>query len=280
MVSTDRREVVSAAPTVAARHYLMCPPLFYGVEYSTNPWMRPAEPVDRALGLRQWEALRETHLRLGHRVEVIDPVAGLPDMVFAADSAIIVDGKVLASRFRHEERRGEEAAYRSWFAARGLPEVRVPEHASEGEGDFAVAGPWLLAGTGFRSHPGSHREAQELFGWPVIGLRLVDPRFYHLDTALCVLDDDDIMYYPDAFSAGSRRVLERMFPDALLATLGDAEAFGLNAVSDGGHVILPATAGRLAKRLRARGYRPAPVDMSEFLKAGGGVKCCTLKVRR
>ncbi|KOG90923.1 amidinotransferase, partial [Streptomyces varsoviensis] len=105
----------------------------------------------------------------------------------------------------------------------------------------AVTSSWLLAGRGFRSSPLSHAEVQEYFGRPVIGLDLVDPRYYHLDTALCVLDadGDEIMYYPGAFSPGSRAVLERLFPDALIAAEADAVALGLNAVSDGLHVLLP-----------------------------------------
>ncbi len=152
---------------------------------------------------------------------------------------------------------------------------------NEGEGDFTyLAGPDLiLAGHGFRTDPRAHAEAQDVLGRPVVGLRLVDPRFYHLDTALFVLDDNTICYYPGAFSAGSQRVLGRLFPDAVLATEADALAFGLNAVSDGRNVILPATAVALGATLADRGYLPVHVDLSELLKGGGSVKCCTAELR-
>jgi N-dimethylarginine dimethylaminohydrolase len=120
---------------------------------------------------------------------------------------------------------------------------------------------------------------QELFGVPVISLQLVDPRFYHLDTALAVLGDHDVAYYPEAFSPGSRAVLQRLFPDAILACEADATVLGLNAVSDGRNVVLPSAATDLANQLRARGYTPVGVDLSELLKAGGSVKCCTLEIR-
>jgi N-dimethylarginine dimethylaminohydrolase len=113
----------------------------------------------------------------------------------------------------------------------------------------------------------------------VISLELIDPRFYHLDTALAVLDDANVAYYPEAFSAGSRAVLRRLFPDAVLATEADAVVLGLNAVSDGFHVVLPSAAVALAAELRARGYAPIGVDLSELLKAGGSVKCCTMEIR-
>src|SRR5262249_28594404 len=148
------------------------------------------------------------------------------------------------ARFRHAERAPEAAAYRDWFAARGYREVREPRLINEGEGDYLLAGRRLLAGTGFRTDRHSHDEAQELFGRPVISLSLVDPRFYHLDTALAVLDDT-VMYYPAAFSPGSRAVLAELYPDAVLADDADAEAFGLNAVCDGRTVVLPQAATHL-----------------------------------
>jgi N-dimethylarginine dimethylaminohydrolase len=137
----------------------------------------------------------------------------------------------------------------------------------------------LLAGTGFRTDPAAHAEAGELFGLPVVTLELVDPRYYHLDTALCVLGPNDIAYLPAAFSADSQAVLRDLFPDAVIADAEDAAVLGLNAVSDGLHVVLPLEAVALAAKLTARGYRPVPVAFSELRKAGGGPKCCTLELR-
>lgn len=270
-----------AAParTATPRRYLMCPPTHFRVSYAINPWMDPNTAVDTALALAQWESLRECYLRLGHSVKLLDPVPGLPDMVFAANGATVVDGKVLGARFRNPERSAEASAHLDWFRRNGYREVREAMHINEGEGDFVVTRSWLLAGKGFRCSPQAHAEAQEFFGRPVIGLDLVNPRYYHLDTALAVLDGDEVMYHPPAFSAGSRAVLRRLFPDAIETTDGDAAVFGLNAVSDGRHVLLPKAAGALAERLRERGYEPIAIDLSELLKAGGSVKCCTMELR-
>jgi N-dimethylarginine dimethylaminohydrolase len=259
----------------------MCPPTYFRVAYSINAWMDPAKPVDPALALFQWEDLRDHYRSFGHSVEILQPLPGLPDMVFAANGATVLGGRVFGARFANIERTAEAPAHREWFTGHGYAAVHDPLHINEGEGDFAVTESRLLAGRGFRSSPLSHAELQEFFGRPVIGLDLVDPRFYHLDTALCVLsaDRDDVMYYPGAFSPGSRAVLARLFPCALLASREDAVAFGLNAVSDGRHVFLPAGATALGKRLRERGYEPVGVDMSEFQKAGGSVKCATLELR-
>ncbi|MBA0050088.1 amidinotransferase [Streptomyces sp. AJS327] len=260
----------------------MCRPSHFRVTYSINPWMDPSKPVDLSLALAQWEDLAERYRSLGHAVEELDPRPELPDMVYSANGGTVVDGRVLGARFAHPERTGEAAAHRDWYRAHGYPEVHEPEHVNEGEGDFAVTASWLLAGRGFRSSPLSHGEAQEFFGRPVIGLDLVDPRYYHLDTALCVLDDSvdgAVMYYPDAFSPGSQATLRRLFPDALLAEETDARELGLNAVSDGHHVFLPQAAAGLFAPLRDRGYEPIPIDLTELLKGGGSVKCCTAELR-
>jgi len=261
------------------QHYLMCRPTYFAVDYVINPWMDPSQPVDTDRAIRQWEQLRQAHLDLGHTVAEIAPVPGLPDMVFAANGGTVIDGKALGVQFRNPQRADEAPAYLSWFAEAGLPTYE-PKHVNEGEGDILLAGDLLLAGTGFRTSHAAHRQLQELFGYPVISLQLVDPRYYHLDTALTVLDERTVAYLPEAFSPGSQAVLRRLFPDAVLATAGDAEVFGLNAVSDGLHVVLPAGTPQLAGRLRERGYLPVEVDLSELRRAGGGPKCCTLRLRQ
>jgi N-dimethylarginine dimethylaminohydrolase len=262
-----------------SRRYLMCRPTYFAVDYAINPWMDPTVPVDAAVAVTQWTALVETYRALGHTVDLIEPVPGLPDMVFAANGATVVDSTVLGVQFRYPERAAEATAYLAWFADAGYA-THEAKWVNEGEGDFLVAGDLLLAGTGFRTEPAAHDQAQELFGRPAITLHLVDPRYYHLDTALCVLGDDNVAYLPEAFSPGGQAVLRRLFPHAVLATPDDAAVLGLNAVSDGQHVVLPAQATGLAARLAAAGYQPVPVDLSELRKAGGGPKCCTLEVRR
>lgn len=264
--------------TATPRRYLMCRPDHFAVSYEINPWMDRTRPVDTGLALAQWEHLRRTYLDLGHTVETVDPLPGLPDMVYAANGPVVVNGRALGVRFRHPQRAAEAPAYAAWLVAQGIP-VAEPVAVNEGEGDFLLAGGVLLAGCGFRTDPAAHAEAQELFGVPVVSLRLVDPRFYHLDTALAVLDETTVAWFPPAFSPGSQAVVRRLFPDAIEATADDALVLGLNAVSDGRHVVVAAGAHTLIARLSERGFVPVPVDMSELLKGGGGAKCCTLELR-
>lgn len=261
------------------RRLLMCRPTHFDVTYSINPWMHPEKPSDNDVAVAQWERLYELYTSLGHTVELIAPVHGLPDMVFAANGATVVDGKVLGARFRHVERTAEGPAYLDWFERKGFQEVLWPEFINEGEGDYLKVGRQILAGTGFRTDQRSHAEAQEFFGLPVMSLTLVNPNHYHLDTALAVLSDTEIMYYPEAFSEGSQAVLRAMFPDAILARHEDAAVFGLNAFSDGYNVLLPQAAIHLIARLKGEGFNPIGVELSELLKAGGSVKCCTLELR-
>jgi N-dimethylarginine dimethylaminohydrolase len=260
------------------RRYLMCEPRYFAVQYAINPWMDPSVPVDTDLAVQQWHGLLDTYRRLGHDVSQIEPVDGLPDMVFAANGATVANNRVYGAKFLHVERAAEGPAYLNWFRAAGF-DTHDAQFVNEGEGDLLVAGTRLLAGTGFRTDPAAHAEAGAAFGLPVVTLELVDPRYYHLDTALCVLGPDEIAYFPGAFSPSSQAVLRALFPNAIIATAADAAVLGLNAVSDGYHVVLPAEAVNLAATLRAHGYEPMPVQLSELRKAGGGPKCCTLELR-
>jgi len=260
------------------RHYLMCPPAHFAVTYAINPWMDPSVPVDPALAMTQWATLRDTYLQLGHRVDLLDPIPGLPDMVYAANGATVVGGRVLGARFRHAERAAEADAHLAWFRAAGFPTVEA-QLVNEGEGDLLAVGDVVLAGTGFRTDPAAHVEAAAALGRPLVSLELVDPRYYHLDTAIAVLDAATIAWLPAAFTPAAQEVLRTRYPDAIEASAADAAVLGLNAVSDGRHVVLPAAATELAGQLADRGFVPVPVDLSELLKGGGGPKCCTLEVR-
>jgi N-dimethylarginine dimethylaminohydrolase len=266
------------------RTYLMCPPEHYTVEYAINPWMDPTRPVDTELAIKQWQGLHEALLSFGHTVHVLEPGVGLPDMVYAANGAFTVDGLAYGARFRFPQRAAEAALHRAFYEADPATWTFIePTATNEGEGDFAYVprahGGLILAGYGFRTEPAAHTQAQEALGRPVVSLRLVDDRFYHLDVALAALSDENVIYYPGAFSPAGQRVLATLFPDALLADEDDALAFGLNLVSDGRHVFLSAEASRLAARLADAGYEPVAVELGELKKGGGSVKCCVAELR-
>jgi N-dimethylarginine dimethylaminohydrolase len=257
---------------------LMCRPEFFTVSYRINPWMHPEEPTDTALALTQWRALYDIYQGLGFTIELIDPIPGLPDMVYAANGGFVLDGIAYGAKFHYPERQPEGPAYMEWFAAKGFTVVE-PESTNEGEGDFLLVGDAILAASGFRSDTTSHQEIAKIYGREVVSLQLVNPSFYHLDTALAVIDSETIAYLPSAFDEASLDILRTRYPDAIIATEEDAAILGLNSFSDGHNVVIAEKAVSFARDLKVRGYNPIGVDLSELLLAGGGVKCCTLELR-
>lgn len=264
----------------------MCRPDYYTVSYRINPWMHPEDPTDTGLAVRQWQVLFDTYKNLGFDVELIDPINGLPDMVYSANGGFVLDNIAYGASFTYPQRQPEGPAYMDWFREHGF-DVRVPREINEGEGDFLLVGDAILAGTGFRSDSNSHKEVAEIFGREVVTLELVNPSFYHLDTAIAVLDPApapgeaaNIAYLPSAFSEASLAILQKRYPDAILVSEQDASVLGLNSYSDGKNIVIASRATGFEKQLRERGYNPIGVDLSELLLGGGGVKCCTLELRR
>lgn len=262
------------------RSLLMCPPDFYGIEYEINPWMDVRRPADAARAQAQWRALYEKlTLGLGIPVDLLDPVKGLPDLVFTANAGLVAPGRFIASRFLHPERQQEQPVYEAWFRRRGYRIDTLPEDTCfEGEGDALWLGDTLFAGYRIRSDVRSHQEVGALLGRQVLSLELVDPRFYHLDTCFCPLDARRALYYPPAFDEYGRRVIAQFVPEPIAVTEADAARFGCNAVVSGRDVVVQAGCEELERTLRAGGFTPHPVDLSEFHKAGGSAKCLVLWV--
>jgi N-dimethylarginine dimethylaminohydrolase len=278
MTMTD---ATPATPTRIARTrtVLMCRPDFFTVSYRINPWMHPDDPTDTSLAVRQWEVLYRTYLDLGFDVQLIDPIAGLPDMVYAANGGFVIDGIAYGASFTYPQRQPEGPAYLDWLGAHGF-DARAARNINEGEGDLLLVGDRILAGTGFRTDTASHAEVAALFGREVVSLGLINPSFYHLDTAIAVLDDESIAYLPSAFDEPSLEILRTLYPDAIIVNEEDAAVLGLNSFSDGYNVVIASRATDFERQLRERGYNPIGVDLSELLLGGGGVKCCTLELRR
>jgi len=267
------------ARTATKRAVLMCRPEHFTVSYRINPWMHPEVPTSTAVAVEQWQTLHDAYVSLGYDVELIDPVAGLNDMVYAANGGFTLDGHAYGAKFTYEQRMAEGPAYMEWFAANGF-EVHEPEQINEGEGDFLLSDGSILAGHGFRTSLESHDEVRRIFDREVVSLRLVDPAFYHLDTAVAILGDDNIAYLPKAFDDASRAELERRYPDAVRVTEEDAAVLGLNSFGDGRTMVIAGRAADFDRQLTERGYETVGLDLSELLRGGGGIKCCTLELRR
>lgn len=267
----------TSTPLVRPASLLMCPPTDYALRYEINPWMHLANAPDPALAARQWDELyRVLTQEVGAEVQLLPQSPDCPDMVFTANAGLVRGRYVMLSNFRHPQRQREEPHFRSWFEAHGY-KVCLPSVGCkfEGEGDALFAGDTLLAGYLKRSDICAHRWLSDTLGVPVLSLELVDDRWYHLDTCLFVLTPDTIVYYPGAFDSYAQGVLTHNF-QTIEVNPEEALRFACNAVVIGKHVVLPSGCPALTATLEARGYQVHPVEMSEFLKAGGAAKCLTL----
>ena len=257
----------------------MCPPDFYGIEYEINPWMNRERQVDRPLAIQQWNGLQTQLLQLGAQVSLLTPVAGLPDLVFTANAAMMHGQSAIVSRFRHPQRQGEEAHDAAWLAAHGFTVRRLPDdHYFEGAGDALFCGDTLFAGYRQRSDAGTLQEVGAMIGCRVIPLELVDPYYYHLDTCFCPLAPGEAIYFPGAFDDYGRRVLQELVPKLLEVAAEEAQSFACNAVVVGCSVVTNVGCPKLHATLAERGYSPLATPLGEFVKAGGSAKCLTLRL--
>ena len=263
-----------SSPTI-----LMCPPIYYGIEYEINPWMDRTRVVDTRLAAQQWDTLHALILDCGAQIELTDPVEGLPDMVFTANAALIYRSIAILSQFRHEQRKGEEKHWRSELADRQFRiEWPAENIAFEGAGDALFCGESLYAGYRIRSDATGHQGIAEAMGISVIPLELVDDYFYHLDTCFCPLSPTEAIYYPGAFDEYGRTVLRQSIPELIEVELDEARRFACNAVVIHKNIITSTGCPRLHARLRDRGWSPREADLGEFIKAGGSAKCLTLRL--
>lgn len=275
-----------------AAHLLMSPPDHFEVAYTINPWMNPDQWALDARRLARdaqagWAALKATYEALGARVEVKPPAPGLPDLVFTANCAVVLDGKAVLARFLNEERAGEQAHGQRMFEqlrARGVVDSlhHTPEGVYfEGAGD-ALYDPlrrimWM--GYGQRSSRAAHHAIEQVFGIPTLSLQLVDPRFYHLDTCFCLLSGGHILYYPAAFTEEGREQIRALAGPLLLeAPADDALNLGVNSVCLGRDVVMCHCSHALRDLLQSHGYTVHVVPLGAFNRSGGAAYCLTLRL--
>ncbi|GCL40909.1 bifunctional arginine dihydrolase/ornithine cyclodeaminase [Dolichospermum planctonicum] len=268
---------------VSQIRFLMCAPDHYDVDYVINPWMEGnIHKSSRDRAVEQWNKLYNV-IKDHAIVDLVAPEKGWPDMVFSANAGLVLGENVVLSRFLHKERQGEEPYFQQWFAENGFNVYTLPKDLPfEGAGDALLdrEGRWLWAGYGFRSELDSHPFLAKWLDIEVISLRLMDERFYHLDTCFCPLANGYLLYYPGAFDSYSNRVIEmRVAPEKRIAIMeADAVNFACNAVNVDSIVIMNKASDGLKSRLAEVGFQVIETPLTEFLKAGGAAKCLTLRV--
>jgi N-dimethylarginine dimethylaminohydrolase len=256
---------------------LMCPPDHFGVEYEINPWMHIQNEVDHDRAGEQWNALLSAYQELGQTVDLVKPVRGNPDMVFTANAAVVRDKRAVMARFHHLERQGEEPYWRAALSDRGYRISEMPPSVSfEGAGDALFVGDRLFAGYGFRTDRQAHALVGKALNVEVVSLHLVDPRFYHLDTCFCPLGPQVVMFAPAAFAPASARVIRKLVPHVIEVPVDVAAGFVCNAITVGDQVLSSVGVDQVEAGLVREGFHGQGLAMTEFIKAGGGVRCLSL----
>jgi arginine dihydrolase len=273
--------------------FLMCPPRHFAVTYSINPWMDPKAWADggaalHAAAARQWANLRRALVAHGADVDVVEPAPGLPDLVFTANAAVVLDRRALLARFRHPERKREEPVFAAAFrdlAARGMLDevIEMPGGiALEGAGDciWDVRRRLFWMGCGFRSDAAAAHVVEDRLAARCVPLALADPSFYHLDTAFCALPCGAVLYYPAAFTPVALATIHDLVASQERIALGGADAacFGANAVCFGRTLVLSSCSDTLRQALEQRGYTVVETPLHVFLRSGGSACCLTLRL--
>ena len=259
---------------------LMCPPDFYGIEYEINPWMRVSNQSNGNRARTQWQALTQVlEKEIGVKLEFMEPAPGLPDLVFTANAGVLHEGRAVPSRFRHPERQREERHFIDWFAEKGYEVISLDaEWDFEGAGDLLGFPEFWFGGYRQRSDIRAYDQLSTIFSKRILPVELVDQRFYHLDTCLCPLSGGGLLYFPHAFDAYAQKVIAAHVEQGKLFAVpsSESERFACNAVCVDRHVVLPTGCPETMAWLTQQGYIPHPVELDEFLKAGGSAKCLTL----
>ena len=262
---------------------LLCEPAFFSIDYEINPWMDVNDPVDEERAWRQWRRLCDTLVDLGVTVHLVEPVEGLPDMVFTGDAGIVLGKRFVMSNFRPLERRPEAEHFRRWFADRGYAVDRLPSEVFfEGLGDVVIEGRSAIAAHGQRTSLSALSHIRSKFPeleW-IAELELVSPLYFHLGVSLSLLDSRTGLYVAEAFSEESRLAIQRLPHHMIPVSDEDARAFALNAIVVGRNLVVNHCTDELRGDLERRDFNVIVCDVSEFLKSGGGTRCLVLPFAR
>jgi N-dimethylarginine dimethylaminohydrolase len=225
-------------------------------------------------------------LKLGASIELVPAVPGVPDLVFTANAAVVLDGRALLARLRHPERQKEEIYFEAAFRAlrrRGLIDCvdKLPDHVVlEGAGDCVWDSRrnlfWM--GYGPRSDAAARDIVKEIFRVEAIALELTDHRFYHVDTALCPLSRGEVMFVPDAFTEKGKATIMTEPCQRISVDIDDACRLAANAVRIGSTLVMSSCGDRLRSNLTEPGYHVVTTPLCSFLRSGGSAFCLSLRL--
>lgn len=273
-------------PMPVPNKILMVKPEHFSVDYVINPHMEGnVGTVDKKLAMEQWEAVRAAFEKTVDEVVVLDGVEGLPDMVFCANQSLPYmnrqNGKeVVMSIMNSDMRKAEVPHIEEWYTSAGyeihhLNYKKISDFEGMGDAIWHYGKRLLWGGYGFRSSMKAYEFIAETWNVPVIALKLENPSFYHLDTCFCILNEDSVLIYPEAFTKKGLALIESMFTNIIEADKHEAEElFACNATCpDGKNVVIQRGCKKVNTKLTEAGFTVHEVDTGEFLKSGGSVFC-------
>jgi N-dimethylarginine dimethylaminohydrolase len=275
---------VGVSPGLAwGRRYLMTEPNHFRVDYTINPFMHLDDQPDPLRTRAQWLAIVAAIEAAGGSVEVIPQLPEAPDMVYAMNLGLSLvkpdgGGHVVLSHMRYPQRRMETPAAQEWFAAQGWTSQRtgrdaVGAHFEAGDA-FAFRGE-LVVGYGPRTEELALKHLATELGVRVRGVRITHPGMYHMDLGFCPLDNTHAMVCPAAYDDASAAALLDLVPEPLVLTEDEAMTFCANSIVIGRTVVMPACPDRVRRQLEDWGFDVVVVEVGEFLKGGGAIRCLT-----
>jgi len=253
----------------------MCQPKYFEIKYQINPWMQGK--INKSLAIKQWLNLKkEIEQFLQIKVEEIQPRQNLPDMVFTTDSAIIHKNKAVCANFKYRQRQKESFILAEFLKQKGFKTLKISDNYCFEGGDFLFWQNYLLCGYGFRTDLAAHKIIAQIFEKTPISLKLINPYLYHLDTALFPVGNK-LFFYPQAFDPSSIEKIKNLGQTQAI-NRADALALGLNSLSFGKKIIANSLSNGCLNCLTSEGFKIKKLDISEFLKSGGGIHCLACQI--
>lgn len=259
---------------------LLCPPLYFDIEYAINPWMHIDQKVNREKVLKEYANLKNKYTELGVQFDELQPTQGLPDQVYTTDMGLPVGKLFIKSNFKYGQRKPEATIGAEYFTSKKYAVYNLPPTISfEGEGDLIKNNDRYFMGWGQRTMYKAEEYLQIALQKEVIPLKMINPSFFHLDTCFAPLNNDVAIYYPKAFSEDGRQTLKQYFKEIIPIHKKDADAFACNLVMFNKNIVVhEGLSKELRKKIESYGFIVHGLDMSEYLKGGGSVKCVSLQI--
>lgn len=259
-----------------------------------NPYGDPHMKINKKRAMKQHQDLLRTCSVYPTLVCPLPHKAYIPDIVFCASAGLSLPRLghplVVLPNMKYHQRKDELPYIKEYFKRIKLPTIEYPgSEPFEGQAEvkWFDGGKKMVCGYGYRSTKKTYEELDQLFDRlygkdkpEMLVLPLISPYFYHLDLAMLGYHDQRCIVQRKAFSPTSIRKLERFLGKENVTVIDSSDTFALNAIIDGAHLIShPFTDPNIQKVFESTtGLISKQVNVSEFEKSGGAVRCMVFDV--